>query len=294
MNVSDARERALGLLTGNDVPSPVRTGTPALDCDLILCHLLGSSRSSLMAHPERELGTAEERFFDAIASRARGVPVAYIVGKREFWGLSFGVTPAVLIPKPDTETLVERAISILSGRGGTPRVLDVCTGSGCVAVSIAHECPSARVMATDISPDALSIARVNAERLVGAGRVGFIEGDLRDGLPLPDDTGGSAWDLVVSNPPYVPTRIVPELLSDGRGEPVLALDGGADGLSLFRPLASNALTVLTAGGVFIAETGEYNAREAARWLEECGYEDILVHADLEGQDRVVEGRKRNG
>lgn len=306
MNVSEARAIALKRLTGPDVPAPVRSGTPSLDIDLMLSRHLGLPRSSLMAHPELSLGASEDAFLHDVGRRERGEPIAYILGTREFWGLPFSVTPAVLIPKPDTETLVERALEILDSHPDASAVLDACTGSGCVAVSIAHSRPKARVAATDISAEALAVARDNADRLLGPNRVAFFREDLREGLPSPPgDRRSSAppenpgapqegWDLIVSNPPYVPSAVVPELLSDGRGEPALALDGGDDGLELVRPLARNALKALRIGGRLLVETGEYNARAAAAYFESLGYRDIVVHRDLEGQDRVLEGRKPDG
>lgn len=295
MNVSEARAFAVERLTGADVPEPVRSGTPLLDADLLISRHLRLSRSSLMAHPEIELGEMETAFREDVERRALGEPVAYILGSKEFWGLSFSVTPAVLIPKPDTEILVERALSLLESLSPRSAVLDVCTGSGCIALSLAHERPSLRIGATDISAEALAVARMNAERLHKERSVAFYLQDLREGLPpvplAEAREGESGWDLIVSNPPYVPSETADALLADGRREPRLALDGGADGLDLVRALAANALKALKPGGTLLVETGEYNAREAASYFERRGYCDIVVHKDLEGQDRVVEGRK---
>ena len=271
--------------------------TPRLDAEVILASLLELSRSTLIAHPELCLGDKEAAFLSSIARRATGLPVAYIIGVREFWGLPFRVTQAVLIPKQDTEILVERAISIIRTKqkatpADTVRVIDVCTGSGCIAISIKHEIPSAEMTATDISEEALSVARENAAQLLPRDEAGavnpviaFSREDLREGLPR----AAHGWDLVVSNPPYVPDSVTNSLLSDGRGEPLLALSGGADGLDLVRALATAARAALAVGGILLVETGEYNAGTAAEYFRELGYSDVVIHRDLEGQERVVEG-----
>ncbi len=271
--------------------------SPRLDAEVILASILEISRSALIAHPELCLGDKEEEFLSNVARRATGLPVAYIIGVREFWGLPFRVTQAVLIPKQDTEILVERALCVIRSRQkanpAVPvRVIDVCTGSGCVAISLKHEIPEVDLTATDISEEALSVARANAEELLsidGAGSaapvIAFSLGDLREGIP-PTERG---WDLVVSNPPYVPDSVAKGLLSDGRGEPLLALAGGEDGLDLVRALAQAARKALAVGGILLVETGEYNAGKAAEYFRELGYSDVVIHRDLEGQERVVEG-----
>ena len=192
----------------------------------------------------------------------------------------------MLIPKADTETLVERALDLIKLRAAetlrdSVKVIDVCTGSGCIAVSIKHDAPKTEMTATDISPAALCVARENATRLLtgslaensgtAIAPIHFLQGDLREGIPKTE--GG--WDLVVSNPPYVPDSVAQDLLTDGRGEPLLALAGGTDGLDLVRALALLSREALAPGGILLVETGEYNAKEAAAFFHQAGYADVV-------------------
>ncbi len=301
MTVREAQTRAVGVLMEAAKTGKADFTSPALDSAVLLAHFMGTTRSHLMAHPESDIGGAESRFFAAIERRARGLPVSYLTGLREFWGLEFLVNEDVLIPKPDTETLVERAVAILdgvqSGNHVPVSVIDVCTGSGCIAVALKRDFPDMDMTATDISVEALEVARNNASRLLGDPHgnvpIRFVQGDLRAGLPPPASrvSPPDGYDLIVSNPPYVPTDVARGLLEDGRGEPLLALDGGVDGLDLVRALIDEGIDALIPGGRILIETGEYNARAAADHLSLRGFVDIVIHRDLAGLDRVIEGKR---
>jgi release factor glutamine methyltransferase len=221
----------------------------AFDADVLARHVLGWDLARLLAH-NREPASSEfiERFQAAIARRARREPVAFITGHREFWGLDFTVTPATLVPRPETEAIVEEAVRLLPA-AETRTVLDVGTGSGCLAVAIAHERPLATVIATDISHAALVVARQNARTHGVASRVRFVHTDLVAGIR-------ARADVIVSNPPYVPDQTAVVLPPDVvRYEPATALFGGLDGLSVIRRLFADAPQNLAPGGAFIVEFG---------------------------------------
>lgn len=314
--------------------------TPALDADCLLAHVLGKDRSFLLAHDEIELSAAQERaFFNAVSRRNTGLPVAYITGHKEFFGFDFKVTPDVLIPKPDTELLVERTLCELEclatqrrSKTGTDNgsafdtvcvgagvdadtdsanaadnalyAADVCTGSGCVALSALASLQAANTnvvqpfsgfappvffTASDISKKALKIARINAHNLLlpqYTQNIRFVDADLLD-FPHPQ------FSLIVSNPPYVPSAAAAQLLQDGRSEPLLALDGGRDGLDLIRRLVVQAFGALKSGGVLLLETGEYNVRQTAELMTKAGFTDIVTYNDLSGMPRVTRGCKRD-
>lgn len=225
--------------------------SPRLEAQLLLGHVLGCARIELVARSDEEPAEGERaRFKELIRRRVAGWPAAYLVGQREFYLLPFEVTPAVLIPRPDTEALVLEALNRLKGRPAA-RVLDLGTGSGCIAVSVAHRCKGAAVTAVDVSPDALAVARRNAERHSVADRVAFLAGDLFAPLPA-----GAAFDLIVSNPPYVTPGELAGLAPEVRDhEPRVALDGGPDGLAFYRRIAAEAGRWLARGGAVLVEVG---------------------------------------
>lgn len=292
MTVHEALTQArIQLEHANRGGSPV-SGTPLLDVSILLSRASGLSRTNLMAHPEISIDAWAENFFRLVSRRCTGEPIAYITGYKEFWRLNFAVTPDVLIPRADTEILVERALAIIGETSPlTSNVLDACTGSGCIAIALASSVPGSKFSAFDISAEALSVARKNARTLLGSDRnITFTEHDLRNGLPRCGTSADGKYSLIVSNPPYVPADTARTLLEDGRGEPLIALDGGRDGLDLVRILIDHASFSLIRGGSILIETGEYNAKDAGEYLKESGFTDIVIHPDLAGQDRVVEGK----
>ena len=256
----------------------VRRRVPRLDARLLMQHLLGISHAQYLADPDRKLSGEEiEAFMTLVLRRERGEPVAYLLGEKDFYSRSFRVTPDVLIPRPDTELIVTLALKRLKALAW-PRVLDLGTGSGAIAVTLACECPEAAVLAIDVSPAALAVARENAERL--GGKVGFIESDWFSAI------GDERFDVIVANPPYVAARD-PHLSQDGLPfEPDLALTDGADGLACIRRIVAGAPAHLVSGGVLLIEHG-YDQAEAVRELLATGpYADISTWQDLSGNDRV--------
>jgi release factor glutamine methyltransferase len=262
---------------------------PGLDAALLLGFVLKTTREQLLLIDTDTLdnGVAAE-FGRLLDRRIGGECVAYILGSKEFRGLDFVVSPDVLVPRPDTETLVEAALASLSQTAGErPVLLDLCTGSGAVAIALKHEAPSLEVYATDISPKALAIARENASRLLRedgqGGAVHFLAGDLFEPVPR------ISFDLITANPPYVPSAALPGLPREVRFEPPLALDGGVDGLDLIRRIAEDAPAFLQSGGRLLMEADPRQMPEIALILEKKGYRRLRLHRDLSGSNRVIEG-----
>ncbi|MBQ8699943.1 MAG: peptide chain release factor N(5)-glutamine methyltransferase [Schwartzia sp.] len=254
--------------------------SPRLDAEVLLSYLLGQKRIFLYVHFDQPL-TADElaRYRELVKRRAAGEPVAYICGEKEFMGLAFHVTPAVLVPQPDTETLVEAAMDRLKGKEAV-RVADICTGSGAIALALAHYLPGASVAATDISPEAIGIAKENAEQLELSARAEFFTGDLL--APLT----GKSFDAIVSNPPYIPSAEIADLPREVRAEPKLALDGGADGLDFYRRLVTESAAILNDGGFLAVECGATQAGAIAEMAKDDFGKTEIVR-DLAGKERVV-------
>jgi len=253
-----------------------------IDARALLRAALGVSDTHLVAHPAQPLtGQQRTRYLAWLERRRAGEPVAYLTGEREFYSLAFKVTPAVLIPRPETELLVEAALERVPAH--VPfRVLDLATGSGCVAVAIAANRPRARVTATEVSRDALAVARDNAARH-GAG-VEFLESDWFDAL------AGRRFDLIVSNPPYVAEGDPHLSQGDSRFEPRAALVAGADGLSCIRLIIAQARAHLEPGGALLFEHGYDQAARCRALLAQAGYFEVATRHDLAGIERVSGGR----
>lgn len=261
--------------------------TPRLDAELLLGKVLDLPRVKLVIDADRPLSKEELAGYRGLHTRRRaGEPVAYLLGVREFYGRPFRVDARVLIPRPDTEILVEVALARTHACSLSMRALDLCTGSGCVAITLARERPTACVVGSDISPAALAVARDNAVRL-GAFNLAFFEGDL---FALPAAARADRLDLVTANPPYIPDGEEPELAVDIRKfEPRPALFGGPDGLAVTRRIVREAPDHLAGGGVLALELAAGQAPAVAALLRDRGFDAVETRRDYGGHDRVVSG-----
>ena len=252
----------------------------AVDAGWLLCEATGWSRSSLRLRRGEALSADVVARIDKwLSRRADGEPLQYVLGTADFMGLRFRCDARALIPRPDTETLCERALKRLAGKR-KPFVLDLCCGTGAIGLSVAHSRPDARVLLTDISGDALSLARENA-RLLGVSNASFAQGDLLDAA------AGRTFDLIACNPPYLDAADMAELQAEVRREPALALFGGADGLDFYRRVAKDAPAHLKKGGALLFEVGRGQARAVRAMLD---WGECAVYEDLNGIERVVEAR----
>ena len=279
-NVITARDllaAAAGNLGGDEASREV---------ELLLSHALGRDRAWLYAHADDALAAADAvRFHSLLMRRAAGEPLAYIIGHREFWSLELSVTPAVLIPRPETELLVELALR-KTPQGTEVDIADLGTGSGAIALALARECPRARLLATDASAAALMVARGNAERL-GVGNVEFAKGDWCAAL------GSAKFDLIVSNPPYIADADAHLHQGDLRFEPRGALASGADGFDAIRVIVRDAPVHLKPGGWLLFEHGYEQGVAARVLLEKSGFVGMFTELDLEGRERVSGGSLRH-
>lgn len=263
-------------------------GPPRMAAETLMMFVLNCDRAHLFAHPERELTSNEQsQFEDGVAQRAAGKPLQYITGRQEFWGLEFMVSPAVLIPRPETEHLVSAALEKVAELNiDQPRIIDVGTGSGCVALALASELPEAEIDAVDISSVALEVAKTNAQRLDLAARVNLYESDL-----LASARG--AYDFVVSNPPYVGRCESDKVQKEVREhEPDVAVFGGEEGLDIYRRLIPQAWDKLKPGGWLLMEIGFSIEAQVKELLSE--WSEVSAVPDLQGIRRVVCARKVPG
>jgi release factor glutamine methyltransferase len=256
--------------------------SPALDAQVILAHILAKPRSWVMAHPDHELTVEQQDVLKSSTSRlVNGEPLPYIIGHWEFFGLDFEVTPDVLIPRPETELLVEIALAWLEQRPGARSVIDVGTGTGCIGISLASRIHDLQVVSTDISPSALEVAKRNAKKLAVSNQIDFHCCDL---FPPAE----RSFDLIAANLPYIPTGKLKALPIYGK-EPTLALDGGHDGLDLQRRLITLAPKVILPGGLILLEIESSKAKETLSIAYDIfSRSSIHLHRDLAGQDRLVE------
>ena len=294
MYLKDSLSKAIARLTAENVPSP------RLNAELLLMFILSCDRAYLFAHPERKLSTEEESSYEAaLADRVRGVPAQYITGHQEFWGMDLIVTPSVLIPRPETEHLIESVLEIqtsgvrpqtsdqtypeVRGPKSKVRIVDVGTGSGCIALALAKELPHAEIHATDISLDALEIARANAARHQLDRRIHFRQADLLEGLKRD-------FDFVVSNPPYVGESEEDQVQLEVRKfEPRNAVFAGPKGTEVIARLIPQARQRLRPGGWLIMEISGTIAEKVRELLE--GWQDVQIKPDLQSIPRVLRAKK---
>jgi release factor glutamine methyltransferase len=263
-------------------------GSPRLNAETLLMFVLGVNRAYLYAHPDRELNSEEQAGYDdVIAQRSTGMPSQYITSHQEFWGLDFVVSPAVLIPRPETEHLVETVLDF-AREIERPKIVDVGTGSGCIALALAHELKTAEVLAVDLSVEALEIARANAARLQLDGRVTFLQSNVLEALARVHD-----FDFVVSNPPYVGKNEADKVQrSVFEFEPRVAVFSGESGLAVIRPLIAQAQVALKPGGWLAMEIG-YSMRDMVlELLDPTMWNELRVVPDLQGIPRVIAARRR--
>ncbi len=295
----------------NGIAQLREAGVPSftLAAELLLLHVAGQNRTWLYAHPEETLPDENlERFLALIGRRAAGEPTQYLTGKQEFWGLEFEVTPDVLIPRPETEHVIEVALDRLALRelrAGRPQktigeglqIADIGTGSGCIAVALAKELPKAEFVATDISRAALEVAGRNAARHGVGERIRFVQGDLLERSGEKRTTSGETaapllFDLVASNPPYIGRREAPTLAREVREhEPARALFGGEEGYELYGDLISQSATSLNPGGILVLELGHDSLPAVQPLLDAANWTRVGVTNDLAGIPRVISAER---
>lgn len=280
------------LRKGTDILKSANIEAPAVDAGVLLCHVIEKDRAYMYTHGEMLLEPAvEEEYMKMIGRRAQGQPVQYITGHQEFMGLEFRVNAYTLIPRADTETLVESVLKHakeLTHISDEIHIMDIGTGSGCIAVSLAHYCPQCRVTAVDVSPGALAVAEENSKRLGTSGRMEFVRSNLFEELHNKPELI-NRFDVIVSNPPYIRRGDIHELQIEVREyEPMGALDGGWDGLEFYRAIIAGSSAFLKKGGLLAFEVGYDQAADVAGIMQHS-FKHIRIEKDLSGIDRVVTG-----
>jgi len=267
--------------------------TVDLDSSLLLAKVLNTVRSRILAAgPETISEDDLASFRDLIKRRLTGECTACIIGRKEFRGLDFLVDHSVLVPRPDTETLVEAALETgakankFAADTNAIRILDLCTGSGAIAISLKSEMPELEVWATDISAEALEIAKINAKRLLPPESITFFQGNIFKALPCPPPIH---FNLIISNPPYIPNDEIKNLSPEVQKEPRIAINGGADGLDIIRTIITEAPDYLTSGGKLMLEADPGQMEKITGLLEKRGFTDIKIYMDLSGSKRVISG-----
>jgi release factor glutamine methyltransferase len=283
LEASTARSEALASLESAFRSSGIEN--PVREARISLCAASGISPVALIVEPGEFLGSAAWKVQEVAERRATGEPLSRIVGKREFWGLSFVITPDVLDPRPETETIVEAALSILGDRRENPlSILDLGVGSGALLCALLIEFGAARGIGVDISPDAAGVSQRNLQACGLSLRAEVQVGDWTRGLEGP-------FDLIVSNPPYIPTADLAGLPREVRDfDPWLALDGGIDGLAAYRSILTESRPLLAPRGSLLVELGESQAAKVAAIADQCGFTNVVTYQDLAGADRVVAAR----
>jgi len=303
LNIRAALKNGIARLREADVPSFT------LAAELLLLHALGRNRTWIYAHPEEALSDDEaQRYFALLARRAAGEPTQHLTGKQEFWGLDFEVTPDVLIPRPETEHVIEVALDRLAVRelragraqktdGAGLQIADIGTGSGCIAVALAKELPAANFVATDISPVALAVAHRNAQRHGVADRIRFLETNLLDALHSTPASRAlpRSFDLIASNPPYVGRREADSLAREVRDhEPAFALYGGEEGYELYADLIAQSARDVKPGGILVLELGHNSLPAVEPLLDSSQWINVGVIDDLAGIPRVLAAERASG
>lgn len=258
---------------------------PLAHAELIAAFVLNKSRTYIRAYRQNVIYEKEENLFNKIVEeKLSGKPLAHIIGEAEFMGRLFSVGPTVLIPRPETEELVEETVKNITGAQPS-RILDLCSGSGCIAISLAFMFPAAEVTGADISSQALEVARKNAANMNLGNRVKFIQSDLFDNI-------GGEFDFIISNPPYIPTEIIETLSPEVRKEPRLALDGGPDGLDIVRKIIANACAHLKTGGLLALEIGCAQSEKVLKFFKGEEWDTPFAAKDFAGIERFIFARKK--